>query len=786
MISKNLLDVTITSNYAPHTIEDSLSQTLFDLDTQLSSLSAHPDQLDCIIAAASGVLCGLLDILWVGEFSLERGRTISSEKTEEFVKKTAKHFGCKSDDLKSCVKFLEENFPIPADGNTPDFGGGLQHHLRDFAHHPTLVGLIFSLLTQFTEKSYGTDTSGHFLIVNVPERSKPFIGKDIPTKIFFGTIIWFFHLVSDIAGSSSTAGISGGTGLPGPILSLAKELSVLPVFRDLRINDSSLSQMLSKLFNGTLFAKHDENGKIIKETVMQFDFRSEMGIGIELGRQAVPVIANECIVRCFYFIRRLFSEIKTQQIVSADDLKRISWNTIKPTSNLTLARMLTISTGVFTMLDIGEAVISQKYWLSINYVGVGRFALALGEDVSYCLKARNVKRIKEMYETIRDNTYTAMDDAIYERIGRDMDRFGLTSEQTEILYNLEYYKTNNDIDKTKALVNNEAIKSLKQNWLSEWQQYITAGFSGFMQDETAVMHWYSLDELTLMILKNDPQKTWFRLILLEAMLFEPYYPLALEKDKKGNEVPSTKYKDLQNLLNGYKKADGDKYLETEYADRFCTQGYIARLRKCHTQVMNELTEVLKTIITTVSITGAVTVLTVLTAGMFAPAIAVALVGSNFAGLSGAALTSACLAYVGGGAIAAGGLGMAGGTMAIVGGGAILGLGIGTGVGGTVGAIGLAGKRHTIIQSAKLMVSVREIFLNDEHDIEYSNSVYEKYVQNVIDIEKKLVEMRLKADTASADEKKKLKQEVKQAEESVGTMKIAVKSMNRFISSFAAA
>ena len=167
--------------------------------------------------------------------------------------------------------------------------------------------------------------------------------------------------------------------------------------------------------------------------------------------------------------------------------------------------------------------------------------------------------------------------------------------------------------------------------------------------------------------------------------------------------------------------------------------------------MRELTEVMKTILTTVGITGAVASLAVLTAGMFAPAIAVALVGSNFAGLSGGALTSACLAYIGGGAIAAGGLGMAGGTMAIVGGGAILGLGVGAGVGGTVGAIGLAGKQHTIMQSAKLMVSVREIFLNDEHDIEYSNSVYEKYVQNVVDIEKKLVEMRLKVDTAPAEE-----------------------------------
>ena len=46
-----------------------------------------------------------------------------------------------------------------------------------------------------------------------------------------GTITWFFHLVSDVAGSSSTAGITGGTGIPGPILALAKEISVIPLLR---------------------------------------------------------------------------------------------------------------------------------------------------------------------------------------------------------------------------------------------------------------------------------------------------------------------------------------------------------------------------------------------------------------------------------------------------------------------------------------------------------------------------------------------------------------------------
>ena len=90
----------------------------------------------------------------------------------------------------------------------------------------------------------------------------------------------------------------------------------------------------------------------------------------------------------------------------------------------------------------------------------------------------------------------------------------------------------------------------------------------------------------------------------------------------------------------------------------------------------------------------------------------------------------------------------------------------------------------ILQSAKLMVSVREIFLSDEHDIEYSNTVYEQYVQNIADIEKGLVELRLKANVVDKEEKKQITTQIKNTEKAVKAMKIAMKSMNKFNSSFA--
>ena len=766
--------------------QNDLDKILFDLDREIDSLSPQADNLDYFIAISSGILCGALDILWVDSFDLRRGREFASDKIDEFVIRTAGLLGCKSTDLKSSVVFLEKKFPIPSDGNTSDFGGGRQHHLRDFAHHPTLAGLVFSLLTQFTYKSYGTDVNGSFIIVDVPEKSKDFIGQNVTTKILYGTITWFFHLVSDVAGSSSSAGNSGGTGIPGPILSLAKEVSALPFFRNLDIGDNSLSVFLSKLFNGTLLARHDENGTIIKDSVLKFDLRGEFGVIAELERQELPVITNECIVRIFYFLRRLAIEIRKNHVRSFNDLNSISWGNVRPANNPTIARMLTIATGVFTTIDVGEAVLSHKYWVSVSYAGVGRFAIAIGQDVVWCLKARNVKKIKQMYEEIKRFSYTQVDERIYKRIGCDMmdvDKLGLTVDQTEILYNLEYYKTLDDIHHTKTSFNNDRIKQLKQEWLEEWKTIMTKSFSSFIQVKGAELHWYTEQELIERVEQNAPEGTWFRLVLLEAMLFEPYYMLSLEKDKKGNDIPSKKYSNLKNPIWGYKKNDGDQYLDTLFTGSYYTKGYIKRLRKCYDRVRLELSEVLKTTIKAVSVGAAIVIAGIATSGALAPKIAVTLVGSNFTGLSGAALTNACLAYLGGGAIAAGGAGMAGGTMTIVGGGAVLSLGVSVGVSGTLETVGLIGKKNMICESAKLLVSVREIFLNDEHDIDFSNRIYEEYVQKIIEIEKGIVDLKFQADEATGKEKKKQIAKIKKAEKSVEAMKAARKSMARFVSSF---
>lgn len=369
------------------------------LSTEIDKLTNHADGLDYAVAVAIGIIAGIIDSIWVGEFSIDRANEWGNDKIENFVVTIAQKQGYKGNDLPGAIKHLEKQFPIAADKATNDFGGGLQHHLRDFSHHPTPVGLFFSVLTQFTGNVYGTDVAGVFKVA--PVDAGVLIGKDFPEKMIFGVIHWFFHMVSDIAGSStSVKNGSLGTGLPGPLVSFLKEISALPIFRDMNEKGyKEFSVWISKLFNGTLLGKRDENGKLIE--AVKFDFRTELGVAHELGRQAIPVIVNECIVRGFYFARRLYTEIKDNDIRSVSDLGRINWKNTLPIKNRTVERMITISTGTFTAFDIADAAIRSGGFnaaclLRINFVGIGRFAVAIVTDT-----AMGVKRIHLTNERIR-------------------------------------------------------------------------------------------------------------------------------------------------------------------------------------------------------------------------------------------------------------------------------------------------------------------------------------------------------------------------------------------------
>ncbi len=375
-----------------------------DLDRQIGQVTNHADGPDCIAAVIAGVLGGVVNFFLVDEFSLEEARKWGDEEVGKYVVKTAKKCGYEGDKLVDAVRFMEKKCPIAADKVTNEFGGGRQHHLRDFSHHPTPAGMLFSILTQFTQKVYGTDVKGGF--VSVALKDSDLIGGSFAEKVSLGVTQWFFHMVSDMAGSSSSiAEGKWGTGLPGPLVSLIKEVSALPLFQKSdRRGYKELSVRISKLFNGTLLGERDENGKLIRP--MEVDLRTEMGVGHQLGQQAIPVLVNECIVRGFYFIRRFITELKEKEVHSVKELNKINWKNTLPGKNRTIARMLTISTAVMLAINMGDAVIESAMEsggiknpaffkgliVKVNYVGATRFAVAVATDVWMGVKKNRLRR----------------------------------------------------------------------------------------------------------------------------------------------------------------------------------------------------------------------------------------------------------------------------------------------------------------------------------------------------------------------------------------------------------
>ena len=651
------------------------------------------DQTDYLISIACGAISGLVDAFYVGEFSIERANEWGAEHVNRFVMKVAKLNGFKGEKLADAIRFMENKFPLAADGNTPEFGGGTQHHLRDFSHHFSLGGLLCSLFTQFTGKVIGTNTNGTILIVEAADKS--FIGKNFEEKVVFGVIDWFFHMVSDMAGSSTTVEKGKeGIGIPGPIVSLIKELSALPCFRNQKIDEKEFHTWVSKLFNGTLLARRDENGKILDP--VKFDLRTEIGILHEIGRQFIPVLINECLVRGAYFLRRLYIAIKETEIHSISDLKKIEPSDVLPYNNRIIKRMITVASGTFTAVDNVDAIVRaaikagginpaffKEFAVRINIVGVGRFIIACKADARFI--AEDIAEARENRERIEKE---------HEQMISDLKCLSLSYEQMRVLYSLERCILLEDLYYAERMINGE----LKKKWVTEWERRVLTDLP--VTEEAAETFFMTKKEL-MEFLNDQDEAPWIHLVAMEALLFVPYGPIfGDDRDKE--------YKRF--------KVIGD-YLEEVFVDEQnkITKKDLANLKKAHRQACLTISGTKKGM----AIGALGTVAAIVTSGglafTFAPAIAVVLAGEAAAGLSGAALVNFSLALIGGGALAAGGLGMAGGTAIIAGGGALLGMLSGTGISAATALNLLSNDGYVYSECCKLLAFSKAVLRNRFND-----------------------------------------------------------------------
>lgn len=355
-------------------------------DRSLSRLKPDCDKWDYALASSMGALCGILDVFLVGKPSSSPLCQVTdqwfAERTKDFAQLSG--WSRKGDGtLSSALRYLEKKYAVPYDQN--GLGESTKsvfdlypanHHFKSLGHNPTLLGLFFSILDQFSSPSQSHFVSeGELIAIDNPSGGFSLAGGNYLSKLFAAFANWTGHLISDQSGSSSSAG--RGAGIPSPFWSWTNDIVALR--RKLRIPrrefDVSLSDFAIKIY---------QEG---------FDVRFQ-------SLQLIPVFINESLTRLLYSIRRMvrYYELTPKAERSAGKL----WTAAEPFTNASVKRMLSVAHGTFCLVDAGEATIRAfiagggsfnacEFFLRLNIVGVARFGISLYGEATRAVALKKIE-----------------------------------------------------------------------------------------------------------------------------------------------------------------------------------------------------------------------------------------------------------------------------------------------------------------------------------------------------------------------------------------------------------
>ena len=367
--------------------------------------------------------------------------------------------------------------------------------------------------------------------------------------------------------------------------------------------------------------------------------------------QSISVKANIIFVHSYVHIRDFIQQVNEHNVESLEGLNIIDFD--KLNNEAVIRRMDTVSTSVFTALNVGvagakaiklEKNLLQKIYVfavNINIPNVIRLVSVVSADFDYIKE--DIDQLVHKSKVIEIKKHKDIPLESLERC------FTMNKIETRILYSLELQMIEEDVQRTKD--NKEQL--LKNEWKKKWMEVTEQSLQQnkvFEKDPLktyAAINTYAASQDNLLWLYN---------IAMELSMFKPYFKI----EEKGKKL----------------KLSYTKYIEEVFcnAQNYISYKEIQKIQKSYKDYYNCLEN---NTLKTVGVAGGAIAVAAATGGLafvFAPQIAVAIFGGAFPTLHGAALVSASLAAAGGGSLAAGGFGMAGGAVLIAGGGAVLGLG----------------------------------------------------------------------------------------------------------------
>ena len=679
------------------------------VDVEYDEHVAENELLYYGIATASGLLTGLLSN-HISENVVEKVQKSAHEEKKDlkelrgFVVETARYFGLKDKDYKKVAQFLMSKMAPSITRHMPvDLKNG---EFRELSGQPTVAGLAFSILTQFSGKFYYLTKAGEIKSRSVYKGYV--LGRDNQEKIALAVMYWFFYVCAGYVkmGKREFAQFK----LPEKVLKV-----VAPICEKIIENkkiplkygtaEKQFDQWLAKI---QVQSRMDNAGINVLDMM-----KDKMGM---LSNQLFPVLINEGLVRASYTLCKLAYEIKNTAICSLDDIWAIDLKKLISYGNRIMSNMCLISSSTFVAANIGPAVVRAAISLikdkkvsakenediitKVNIAGVGRVFIAFADNSKYFNE-----NIHILFNNLKWNKFKAWGAGNsaesgayqYEKGMEDiLSLMTLDNTQTRFLYSIENHMLQYDIAHTKK----PSVQTAKKLWYSEWKSQVSAlvneeAESYFIHDEQLLY-----DEL-YRFARDYRGRRVICVLTMELCLFQPYIPLNSENDKE--------YKGL--------KIEAD-YIKEHYVRRqtVVTQKDTENIRKIFKHYIGIISGSTKNVMLGAGSAGIVAVAAGAAAFTFAPGIAVAIMGNSFVGLHGVALTNASLAALGGGSIAAGGFGMAGGAAVIAGGGALAGF---TGSGAIVfeASMLMTSKEYRDALYAKLLTFVKYILKEKLGDTE---------------------------------------------------------------------
>ena len=402
------------------------------------------DKYDYLTAVACGAIGGIIDIFLVGAPGDSKLLKWTDNQVDNAVKAFAKVTGWNpreenKDSIASAIGHLEKKFKVNYDQRHSVDVNNLfkmstkNHHMMSLAHSPDLVGLFFSILNQFTLTSSFVSNGK---VITIKSDDFELQGNTFVSKIFCGVANWFGHIMSDIAGSSGSAGNSGrGTGI------------VIPFY---------------ELFGFCKFGKFNV-GKDKQDLATIATRAFQEGYDFRFGlAAAIPVVITDLSIRLVWSLRRYFQ-------------KGFSIKECIPTSRHSDLRvMLLIGNGTLCVMDGIDAGIRSKgnalsFFLRLNLIAWFRFLTLVLKEV--CIRVG----IKDALQANID-AYKRINEALlfylHELEKIDIELFKKETEKyNNLVARLENVDSNEDLNKVLIDIYDEL--EIEKPWQGDFNEHMS-------------------------------------------------------------------------------------------------------------------------------------------------------------------------------------------------------------------------------------------------------------------------------------------------------------------------